>query len=105
MQPGTGCVRSGKLTLEPDPAALTFERRVGNGHGREERDRVRVLRRGEDLICRRNLDELPSVHHGNAVTHVSDGGEIVRDEQVGEAKPALEIHEEVQDLGPHGDVE
>ena len=102
---GNGLRQVRQLALEPDPATLALERRVGNGHGREERDRVRVLRGGEDLVRGRNLDELPPVHHGNAVAHVSNGGEIVRDEQVGEAEPTLEVHEEVQDLSPHGDVE
>ena len=105
MQPGTGFVRSGS-----SPSSLIRRRSrssagIRDRHGREQRDRVRMLRRGEDLVRVGDLDELAAVHHGNPVAHVPNGREIVRDEQVGEAEPALQVHQQVEDLRPHGDVE
>ena len=47
----------------------------------------------------------PRAHHGDAVGHVVDHGEIVRDEQVGEAELLLQILEQVEDLRLHRDVE
>ena len=105
MQPGTGRRQVGQLAFEPDPAPLALEHRVGDRHGREQGDGVRVLRGREDLVRVGDLDELAAVHHGDAVADVAHGREVVRDEEVREAEPALEVHQEVEDLRPHRDVE
>ena len=105
MQPTTGCVRSGSSPLSRIPTPLALAYRVGDRHGGEEGDRVRVLRGREDLVRVGDLDELAAVHHGDAVADVADRREVVRDEEVGEVEPPLQVHEEIEDLRAHRDVE
>ena len=64
-----------------------------------------MLRRGEDVVGLGDLDEPAAVHHGDAVADVPHGREIVRDEEVREAEAPLQVHQEVEDLRPHRDVE
>jgi hypothetical protein len=44
------------------------------------------------------LDDLAEVHDHNRVAHMSDGGEVVRDEKIGQTQLGLEVPQEVQDL-------
>ena len=53
----------------------------------------------------REFDDAPEVHHGDAVGHVGDHGEIVRDEEVRESAVALQIAQQVDDLRLHTDIE
>ena len=64
-----------------------------------------MLRRGEDLLLRRHLDDLAEIHHGNAVRHVLDDRQIVADEQQREAELALQVLQQIDDLRLDGDVE
>ena len=89
----------------------TIRRRVrctsgsGDDRGREERLRVGVLRPREQLVPRGDLDELPEVHHRDAVAEVLHGREVVRDEQAREAELRLQRPEEVEDGRLDRDVE
>ncbi len=47
----------------------------------------------------------PAAHHGDAVGHVVDHRQIVRDEQIGEAELVLQVLEQVEDLRLHRYVE
>ncbi len=50
------------------------------------------------LVCCGQLYDLTEVHHRDAVTHVLDHAEIVRDENVGQIMALLEVLEEVENL-------
>src|SRR4051794_18902305 len=58
-----------------------------------------------DRLLRADLDDLPEVHHGDAVRDVTDDGEIVRDEDVRQPEVALERLEQVDDLRADRHVE
>ena len=61
--------------------------------------------RGEQRLRRPGLDDGAEVHHRDAVGDVLDHGEIVRDEDVGEAEPVLQVAQQVEDLRADRDVE
>ena len=52
-----------------------------------------------------DLDDPAEIHHADAARHVADHGEVVADEQVGQAEPVLQVAHQVQDLRLHRDVE
>ena len=54
---------------------------------------------------RRQLDDAAEVHDADAVGDVVDDREVVRDEEVGEAQPPLQVAHQVQHLRLHRDVE
>src|SRR5436309_360693 len=78
---------------------------VGRQRRREERLGIGVPGCGGDGLGGADLDDLPEVHHRDRVAHVRDGREVVRDEEVRQAEPALEVAEQVQDLGADRDVQ
>ena len=51
------------------------------------------------------FDDAAGVHHGNAIGHLRDHAEIVRDEEQRELKIAAQRGEQFEDLFLHGDVE
>ena len=61
--------------------------------------------RGEQRRRRSDLDDLPEIHDRDAAADVLDEPQIVRDEQVGELQPLLQIHQQVDDLRLHRHVE
>jgi hypothetical protein len=64
-----------------------------------------VLRVGEDVAGGALLDDDAALHDGDTVGDLADDGEVVRDEEHGEAVRGLEAREEIEDLRLHGDVE
>jgi hypothetical protein len=64
-----------------------------------------VERRGEERVCGAVLDDPPGVEHGAGVGHRAAGGEVVRDEEEGEAELRLQLVEQREDLGLDRDVE
>ena len=84
--------------LEPPPG-------VGLGDRVEQRPGVRVLRPRQHLVGRAGLDDPPEVHHGDAVGDVLDDRQVVGDEDQRHAELALEVADQVQDLGLHEHVE
>ena len=54
--------------------------------------------RGEQRLGIGGLDNDAEIHHGDAVGDVFYDGKIVRDENVGEPEPVLQIAQQVQDL-------
>ena len=76
------------VTVQHDARPRPLHDGVGDDRSREERLRVRVLRRREELGGRRRLDDLAEVHHGDAVAEVLDRCEVVRDEEAREAQVA-----------------
>ena len=93
------------VALEHDPRPRPLADRVGDDRRREQRLRVRVQRRREQLVGRGLLDDLAEVHDRDAVAEELDGREVVRDEEAGEAEVALEVAQQVEDRRLHRDVE
>ena len=52
-----------------------------------------------------DLDDAAEIHHRDAMADMLDHGEIVRDEQIGEAVLALQVDQQVDDLRLDRDVE
>ena len=64
-----------------------------------------MVRAGVERVPVRQLDDLAQVHDGNAVAHLPDNGEVVGNEQVGQAEAGLQVGQQRQDLGLDGHVE
>ena len=56
-------------------------------------------------VGRAELGHAAQVHHGDAVGQVADHGQVVGDEEVGEAVGALQLGQQVDHLALDGDVE
>ena len=78
---------------------------VGAGDGVEEGLGVGVLGVGVEGLAGGDFDDGAGVHDGDVVGHGADDGEVVGDEEVAEAEAVLQVKQEVDDLGLHGDVE
>ena len=90
---------------EAEPRIGDAQTRLGRQHRGEQRPRVGMARIAEERCRFRQLDHLAEVHDGDAGRDVLHHGEVVADEDVGEAKLALQVQEQVEDLRLHGDVE
>src|SRR6185437_9777873 len=82
-----------------------FDPGIGHGNGSEQRLGIGMARVGEQFGLLRQFDDPSKIHHRDAVTDVGDHGKVMRDEEVGESVPALEIDKEVDDLGLDRHVE
>ena len=71
----------------------------------EQRLRVRMRGRVEHALGRRQLDEPAAVHHGDPIADLPDQAQVVRDEEVGQAEPLLQIEQQVDHLRLDRDVE
>ena len=80
-------------------------RRIGHGDRGQQRPRVRMRRRREDGFCFSDLDDPAQIHHRDPPANVAHEPEIVRDEQLGQFEPLLQIHQQVYHLGLHRYVE
>src|SRR5690606_12547468 len=89
----------------PGLAAQPLLGGVGYGDRGEEALRVGVLGGPEDLLARAELDDLAAVHDGDAPREHLDDREVVRDEDAREAVLALQLGEQLEDLGLDRDVE
>src|SRR5581483_8788632 len=93
------------LAAKDLPASGPLDRGVRDRYRGQQRLRVGVLRVLVDLISVGDLDDLASVHDGDAPGDVPNDREVVRDEQIRQPQPVLEVLEEVHDLRPDRDVE
>ena len=66
------------------------------------RDAAGVL---EDDRTGAGLDDAAVLHHRHAIAQVGDDPEVVRDDQHAHVRSLLQLAEQVEDLGLHGDVE
>ena len=66
---------------------------------------VRVGGRPVDLVDGRGLHDPARVHHRDLVGDVGDHAEVVGDQDQAHVVLALQLREQVHDLGLHGDVE
>ena len=94
--------RARQFALERGKSAFA---RLDARHLFQQRLGVGVIGPSEDLLSRRLLDNAAEIHDGDAVAEMLDHGEIVRDEEIGEAEPAAQLHEQVQHLRLDRDVE
>jgi hypothetical protein len=67
--------------------------------------RVGVLRLAEQHRLVGHLDQTAEVHDAHLVGHVAHNGEVVRDEEVGQAPLALQVLHDVEDLRLHRHVQ
>lgn len=75
------------------------------GDGGEEGLGVRMGGSRGDDFGGADFHRVPQIHDHDAMADMLDHGEIVRDEEVSEAAFALDVLQEVDDLGLHGDIE
>src|SRR3712207_9569460 len=66
--------------------------------------RSRVLRRGKNAALRADLNDLPEVHHRDAVGHVLDDGEVMADEEKREAKFLLQDRKSTRLNSSHANI-
>ena len=71
----------------------------------EQHARVRMLGAREEARLWRPLHQPAQIHDADRIADVAHDGQIVRDEQIGQATLALKIAHQVQDLCLHGDIE
>ena len=78
----------------------------GDFRGRAEQGlRVGMLGLFGHLSSGTGFDDLAPVHYGDAGGEIAHDRHGVRDEEVGEAEVALQLCEQVNDLGAHADIE
>jgi len=94
---------AGNFPLYYHPGARRFG--VRDWDGGEERFGVGVHRVPEDAFSVGALHNLAQVHYAYAVSEVLRDCDVVSDDEQGEIHLPLEIQEELQNLGPNGDVE
>lgn len=64
-----------------------------------------MLRIRENRFRRTGFNHLARAHDQHVITHVSDHGEIMGNEQVAQAKALLQLVQQIKHLGLHGDVQ
>ncbi len=64
-----------------------------------------MLRRAEELLACGDLDDLARVHYGDALRHLRDDAQVVRDEQDRHVALGLQLREQIEDLRLDGDIE
>ena len=77
----------------------------GIGQGAQQRAGIGVLRRGEELVGRRHLDDLPGIHQRHALRHAGHHAQVVGDQQQAHLLLALQRAQQVQDLRLDGHVQ
>ena len=102
LQPAGGRSRLG---ISPDRTIRRRRPARGVGGGGKERDRVRVRRVGIHLLHPAHFDDPAEVHDRDPVCDVPDDGQIVRDEQIGDAELTPQTGQEVDHLCLDRDVE
>ena len=64
---------------------------VGERDRRQERLRIRMGRPLVDIVLGADLDDLPEVHDRHSIRDVPDDGQVVRDEEEGNAETVLKL--------------
>ncbi len=94
--------RVGDLALDRNPLP------AGHGeirHRAQQHPGVGHARIVEEFAPLGDLDDAAEIHHADAVGHVPDDGEVVADEEIGEAELVLQVAHQIEDLRLHRDVE
>src|SRR5438445_3666985 len=74
-------------------------------HGLDERSRVWMQLVGKERGGGGDFDEATAVHDGDPVSELTHDGQVVSDEDVGDAEALAEVCEQAKDLRSHADVE
>ena len=82
--------------IELDPLARRV--RIEHGDRAEQRPGVRMRGAREERPRVAQLDDLPHVHHRHAAADVFDQPQVVRDEEIRQLQPLLQIHQQPDDL-------
>ena len=101
-QPGGGSIGLGISPLHRN-ALAAGHREIGNRT--QQHPGVGHARIGEQFAAFGDLDDAAEIHHADAARHVADHGEVVADEQIGQAELVLQVAHQIEDLRLHGDVE
>src|SRR3954451_15608080 len=88
--------RAGHVAAEDLP--LAARARPRDRYRRQQRAGVGVARVRVERVALGQLDDLAEVHDADAVAHVADDGEVVRDEYDRQAELALQVAKQVEDL-------
>ncbi len=91
--------------MEQDALAAVLDLGVRHRDGRHQGLGVRVPGLRVQRVARGLLDEPAEVHHPDDVRDVPDDGEVVRDDQIGEAEGLLELLQQVDHLRLDRDVQ
>jgi|MudIll2142460700_1097286.scaffolds.fasta_scaffold708428_1 hypothetical protein len=94
---------AGWLALEADGRGSSCW--IWKGHSGDQGPRIRMPRRSEKRFCIGHFDDPTQIHDGDTVTDLAHEMEIVSYEQQPETEALLEVLEQVDDLGPDGDIE
>src|SRR5690625_3406037 len=97
--------RARQVTREQHPLPGPFDLRIGHRDRRHQRPRVRVARMAIELVGLTVFDDPAEIHHGHEVGYLADDGEIVGDEEIGQAEAVAQVLEQVDDTGLNGHVE
>ncbi len=112
-----GCVAAAGRKAAPDEVAREVRGQAGDRVERlravvietwdraEERLRVRMPHRAEELVRRRALRDLAGVHHHHPVRALRDHAEVVRDQDHGHLEVTPERVDQIEDLRLDGHVE
>ena len=104
-QPVGGSIGLGSSPASTMRRRCVLARRIGDRHRRQQRLRVRMLRRSVHLIGWTRLDDLAEVHDRDAVGQLANDGEVVGDEHVRQPQPGAQVDQQAHDLGLDADVE
>src|SRR5262249_54922264 len=90
--------RARHLSLHGSERATGLDARIRHWHGVEKRAGIGMQRVVEQLVAIRELDDAGEIQHRGALAEMPHQGEIVSDEQIGEAEALAQILEQVDDL-------
>jgi hypothetical protein len=76
---------------------LSLANGIGYWGSHEQSLGVWMLRGGRHLVPRPELDDFTVVHHGHTVADVTHDSQVMRDEEVRDTGPFLDLDEEVED--------
>ena len=79
-------------TIPFEDLAVDLDPGIGDGDSRNQRTRIGVLGVGKERSALRQFDDPAQVHDGDAVADALQDPQIVRDDNVGNAKFVVQIH-------------
>ena len=98
MEAAAGGHHAGHLAQQHLALAPGFGIGVGHRHRRQQCPGIGMQRLAEQRVAVGHLDDAAQVHHRDAVADVAHHGQVVRDEEIGQAQPLLQVHQHVHHL-------
>jgi hypothetical protein len=87
-----------QLALDQARRARLLDARTRHGGGVQQDLRIGMQRLAIDRVAVGHFHDAPEIHHHHAHRDVTDDGEVVSDEQIGEPEAMLQIFQEIDDL-------